>query len=475
MEPLRIAFLASELTPFAKTGGLADVAESLPRTLGRLGHDVRVFVPLYGVIDREAHELEPLKIHASEFSICERVLPRSQVRAYFIDAPEWFDRGAIYTNDADEGQRFVFFCRAAIEACQHLGFAADVFHVNDWQTALVPLLLKTTYAWDALFERSKTLLTIHNLAYQGVFGGGVYGDIGIDDASYFDAEDRRAGIVNFLKTGLMHADHLSTVSPTYAREIQTPDQGYGLDGMIRARSASLSGILNGVDYEVWSPSTDRFIPFRYSEKSLFRKKKNKNALADKLRLALTGDEPLVGMVTRLSAQKGIDLLERALPEVLSREPVRLVVLGTGEKRYESFFASLQLRFPERVCFYRGFSDELAHWIEAAADMFLMPSHYEPCGLNQLYSLKYGTVPIVRETGGLADSVRQFDPATREGTGIVFRHYTVDGVRWAIDTALGLYSDSGAWRAIVVNGMVEDFSWELQAERYVAIYRQLLIH
>ncbi len=475
MGPLRIAFLASELTPFAKIGGLADVAESLPRTLGKLGHDVRVFVPLYGVIDREAHGLEPLTIDSSEFSLYQGVIPRSDVPVFFVDCPRLFDRGAIYTNDDDEPLRFLFFCRAAIEACQYLGFEMDVFHVNDWQTALVPLLLKTTYAWDKLLENAKTLLTIHNLAYQGVFAGDVYDALEIEDPGYFDADDRRAGVINFLKTGLLHADQLSTVSPTYAREIQTPEQGYGLEGLLRERSSSLTGILNGVDYDAWNPSKDRFIPFRYSEKSLFRKKKNKSALADQLDLAPAADKPLLGMVTRMSAQKGIDLLERVLPEVLSREPVLLVVLGTGEARYESFFASLQLRFPERVCFHRGFNNELAHWIEAAADMFLMPSRYEPCGLNQMYSLKYGAVPIVRKTGGLADSVQLFDPATREGTGIVFSHYTPDGMRWALDMALGLYGDTEAWRAIVANGMAADFSWDLQAERYVAIYRQLLIH
>lgn len=490
MGPLRIAFLASELAPFVKTGGLADVAESLPRTLGNFGHDVRAFVPLYGVIDREAYGLEPLPMESADFELYRGVMTRSDVPVYFVHYPRFFDRGAIYTNDDDEPLRFIFFCRAVLEACQQLGFAADIFHVNDWQTALVPLLLKTTYAWDELLKSAKTLLTIHNLAYQGVFGADMYGvpdvydvydALGVEDASYFDADDVRGGVVNFLKTGLLHADHLSTVSPTYAQEIQTKEQGYDLDGLLRRRAGSLTGILNGVDYDEWNPSEDRFIPFRYSEKSLFRKKQNKTALLDELGLnvsistSTSEDTPLLGMVTRLSAQKGIDLLEDVLPETLSREPLALVVLGTGETRYEDFFAYLQKRFPERVCFYRGFNNELAHWIEAAADLFLMPSRYEPCGLNQMYSLRYGTVPIVRKTGGLADSVRLFDADTGDGTGIVFDHYTPDGVRWALDTALRLYRDPDAWRAVVTNGMAEDFSWKRQAELYVAIYQQLLIH
>jgi starch synthase len=474
MGSLRIAFLASELTPFAKAGGLADVAESLGRALGELDHDVRLFVPLYGVIDREAHELEPIAMDAVDFELFRGALPRSDAPVYFVHYPRFYDRGAIYTTDLDEPLRFLFFCRAVLEACQRLRYRPDIVHVNDWQTALVPLLLRTTYAWDELFQTARTVLTIHNLAYQGVFGADVYDAIGVEDPSLFDGDDRRAGVVNFLKTGILHADHLTTVSPTYAREIQTPEQGYHLDGLLRERSRSLTGILNGVDYNEWNPSEDRFIPFRYSEKSLFRKKKNKIALVDKLELRVDEDTPLVGMVTRLYAQKGIDLLEHVLPEMLSREPFALVVLGTGDAHHETFFASLQRRFPERVCFHRGFNNELAHWIEAAADLFLMPSRYEPCGLNQMYSLKYGTVPVVRKTGGLADSVQLFDPDTGEGTGIVFDHYTPDGVRWALDTALGLYRNRDAWRTVVANGMARDFSLRHQAEQYVAIYRRLLI-
>ncbi len=467
---LRIAFLASELTPFAKTGGLADVAEALPRTLGKLGHDVRVFVPLYGSIDGAAHGLEPVEVSTEGFALRKGMLPRSSVPVYFIDAPRFFAREAIYTNDEDEPFRFLFFCRAVLEACHHLAFAPEIFHLNDWQTALVPLLLKR--AASSLFDKAKTLFTIHNLAYQGVFFAEIVKAIGIEGPSSFDARDSKDGIVNFLKTGLVHADHLSTVSPTYAEEIQTPEQGYGLDALLRRRRAALVGILNGVDYETWSPANDTLIPFRYTEKNLDGKNQNKKALLKELSLSQPEDVPLVGMVTRLSAQKGLDLLVETLPELLSRESWSLVVLGTGEAPYEEFFASLQRDYPDRLCFYRGFHNPLAHWIEAAADMFLMPSRYEPCGLNQMYSLKYGTVPIVRKTGGLADSVKLFDPATGEGTGIVFEHYKPDGVRWALGAALELYRDRPSWRRLVANGMAQDFSWERQAETYVAIYRRL---
>ena len=416
-------------------------------------------MPLYGSIDGAAHGLEPVEASTEGFALQKGTLPRSSVPVYFIDAPRFFARDAIYTNDEDEPFRFLFFCRAVLETCHHLAFAPEIFHLNDWQTALVPLLLKT--APSSFFDEAKTLLTIHNLAYQGVFSADVAKSIGVWES--------KGGIVNFLETGLVHAEHLSTVSPTYAEEIQTPEQGYGLDGLLRRRRAELVGILNGVDYDTWSPAKDELIPFRYTENNLDGKKQNKKALLKELSLSQPEDVPLVGMVTRLSAQKGLDLLVEALPELLSRESCSLVVLGTGDAPYES----LQRHYPDRVCFYRGFHDRLAHWIEAACDMFLMPSRYEPCGLNQMYSLKYGTVPIVRKTGGLADSVKLFDPATGEGTGIVFEHYHVDGFRWALGAALELYRDRASWQRLVANGMAQDFSWERQVEIYVAIYRRLL--
>ncbi|MGH9337917.1 MAG: glycogen synthase, partial [Vicinamibacteria bacterium] len=339
----------------------------------------------------------------------------------FVDCPDFYARESLYTNDADEPLRFLFFSKAAFEICQRMGFSPDVLHANDWQTALVPLLRKTLYSWDRLFHRSRSLLTIHNVAYQGDFSARVLDAVGVADRTSFDAADLREGRVNFLKTGILHADRLTTVSPTYAREIQTEAQGYGLDPFLRKRASDLTGILNGVDYDEWDPSKDRFIPARYSLRSLHRKKKNKEALLTKLGLDFSEAVPLVGMVTRLSYQKGIESLHHSLPAVLAKERLQLVVLGTGEARYESFFESLQARFPDRVRFYRGFHEELAHWIEAGADLFLMPSRYEPCGLNQMYSLRYGTVPIVRKTGGLADSVRPFEPSSGEGTGIVFEH------------------------------------------------------
>jgi starch synthase len=479
----RVAFLASEVAPFAKTGGLADVALSLPRALARVGCDVRVFLPLYGRIDRARHGLRlldtgpiPLKLAAEtiSFTLHSAELPGSSVPAYLVDCPRFYGRQSIYTNDSDEPLRFLYFSRAVFESCQRLGFAPSVLHANDWQTALVPLLRKASYSWDRLFQKSRSLLTIHNLAYQGMFSARVADAIGVSDASAFDAADLREGRVSFLKTGLLHADRLTTVSPTYALEIQTEAQGFGLDPLLRRRRGDLDGILNGVEYEDWDPRNDRFIPYRYSAQSLDGKKKNKEALLEKLGLPFAEAVPLVGMVTRLSFQKGIELLYDSLPRLLSGERFQLVVLGTGEARYEAFFESLQTHFPDRVRFHRGFHEELAHWIEAGADLFLMPSRYEPCGLNQMYSLRYGTVPIVRKTGGLADSVRPFDPSTGEGTGIVFEHFDSSAATWALSTALRLFRDGASFAKLVQNGMKEDFSWERQAQRYLAIYRRLLI-
>jgi starch synthase len=401
-------------------------------------------------------------------------LPGASAPIYFVDCPKFYARPSLYTSDPDEPLRFLYFSRAVFEICQRLAFSPEILHANDWQTALLPLLRKTLYAWDRLFQASRTVLTIHNIGYQGVASAGVIEAVGVD-RSLFDAADLREGRMSFLKTGILHADRLTTVSPTYALEIQTPAQGYGLDPYLQRRARDLTGILNGVDYEEWDPSRDRFIRERYSASSLHLKKKNKQALLARLGLPCSESVPLVGMVSRLSYQKGIEILFDALPAVLAKEAVQLVVLGTGEAKYETFFRGLEAGFPKSVRFAGGFSEELAHWIEAGADLFLMPSRYEPCGLNQMYSLRYGTVPIVRKTGGLADSVRPFDPSTGEGTGIVFDHFNTAAVAWAMETGIRLYREPELFRRLMLNGMKENFSWDQQAERYVAIYRELLIN
>jgi starch synthase len=355
-----------------------------------------------------------------------------------------------------------------------LKFAPDIFHCHDWHTALVPVYLKTLYSWDRIFSDTRTVLTLHNIGYQGVFGSGILHEMGLaDSAGQLDQVDLDEGRINFLKSGVMHADLLTTVSPTYSREILEPEYGMGLETQLRARGDSVAGILNGVDYVEWSPENDPLIPFPYSSKDLSGKEKNKQALMEEMGLDYQFDQPLVGMVTRLTYQKGIDLVQQALPELLSERNLSLIVLGSGESEDEQFFHWLQAEYPGRVGFYKGFNNQLAHRIEAGSDLFLMPSRYEPCGLNQMYSLRYGTMPVVRATGGLADSVQHFDAAKGTGTGVVFHDYDANGLKWALNTALDLYSNKHFWKQIVFNGMAKDYSWAEQGRIYVERFRKLI--
>jgi starch synthase len=482
MSAHRVAFIAAEVAPFAKTGGLADVAGALPRYLRSAGFDVRVFMPLHATMERRGVTLSivdvardvPLHLgtNAVRFAVQESRLPQSDVPVYFIDCPALFDRPAIYTTAPDEHLRFLLLQRAALETCQRLRFAPDIVHCHDWHTALVPLLLRTAYAWDALFARSRTILTIHNIGYQGVFPSSTLADLGTDMTGWLSPDDQARGEINWLREGLRRADCITTVSPTYAWEITTPEGGHGLDGTLRERPDPVVGILNGVDYCEWNPETDRYLVQRYSAQDLSGKAANKRELLRLLNGALEESTPVIGIVSRLTVQKGFDLLFEALPQILTARKLALVVLGSGEARYEHFFSMLHQRFADRVVYHRGYNEELAHLIEAGSDMFLMPSMYEPCGLNQMYSLKYGTVPIVRRTGGLADTVQHWDPSTKTGTGIVFEHYDAQGVSWGIHTALDLYKDRESWQRLMRNGMAQDFSWQRQSRLYVELYDKL---
>jgi starch synthase len=485
MQPLNILFITSEVTPLAKTGGLADVSAALPRELMRAGHEVRVVLPLYGRIAESGIASEPITrlqdldisfgSRHYTFSVRRARLPVGGVPIDLVDCPALFGRPAIYTNDPDEHLRFAFLTRAAIESAQHLGWSPDVVHANDWQAGLAPLYLRSIYAWDRLFQNTRTVMTIHNLGYQGAFAAATANELGLGDAVHMlHQDDLKAGRVSFLKTGIMYADALTTVSPTYAQEIQGETLGMGLQDVLRARRDALFGILNGVDEEEWNPRIDRLIPSRYSEKSLWRKDKNKQALLESMGLPYDKGVPTIGAVSRLTAQKGFELLAGSLPGLLAERDLRFVVLGTGEPKYEDFFTRLQQQFPGKVCFYRGYSNELAHLIEAGADMFVMPSLYEPCGLNQMYSMKYGTVPIVRKTGGLADTVTPWNAATGQGTGFVFEHFTADGLRWAIEQALEAWGDRKAWQALQKNGMAADWSWTTQTGLYIELYQRLVV-
>lgn len=476
--------LASEATPFAKTGGLADVAGALTKQLHATGHDVRLVMPLHAQVDRAAHGVAPVAgftdlslefgPHRFQWSLHSAPLPRSGARTWFIEIPALFQRGTLYGDGPDEHLRFIAFTRAALELCQRWGWAPEVLHCNDWHTAFAPLLLKTAYAWDRLFAPVRTVMTIHNIGYQGVFGAAQASDLGIGaaDLARLHQDDLRAGKVNALKHGILYADAITTVSPTYAQEIMTAQYGMGLEDVLRQRAAQVHGILNGVDYDDWDPRHDRWLPRHFDAGSLEVKATLKAELMQRLRLERRDATALFGVVSRFTPQKGLDLLFDTLPALLGERDVALVALGNGDARYEVFFEGLQARFPGRVVYHRGYSDELAHWIEAAADAFLMPSLYEPCGLNQMYSLRYGTVPVVRRTGGLADSVRHFDPATGTGTGVVFEHFDAPAMAWAMRTVLDLHAQPAQWSRLVRNAMAEDFSWARQAREYEALYRRL---
>ncbi len=484
MNPLRICFVSSEVAPFAKTGGLADVSAALPGFLARAGHDVRVFMPLYGSIDqgrddfKPVHGLTDIQVDMAgrqvAGSVYETVTAPDGAPLYLLDCPEYYHREALYGSDPDEHQRFAMFCRATIESCQRLQWRPDIVHCNDWHTALIPLYLRTLYAWDQLFNDSRTVLTIHNVAYQGVFKAGIIGDLGMaGHEKMFHREDLAADRINFLRTGILYADAITTVSETYAREIQTPEYGMGMEDTLKSRGGSVVGIVNGVDCSIWSPEHDPNIVRNFSAGDLDGKRINRDQLLMELGLSPEPGGPVLGIVSRLASQKGFDLMFGILPEILAGNDVRLVVLGSGAKSYESYFATLQLEFPGKVCFYRGFNARLAHRIEAGSDIFLMPSRFEPCGLNQMYSMRYGTVPLVRKTGGLADTVKMWNPDDNSGTGFVFDHYDADNFRWALQSAMNAFSDRDGWRRLMQNGMAQDYSWDTQGRHYLNLYSRLL--
>lgn len=469
--------------PYAKTGGLADMVGALLRSLRLAGNDVLAFMPLYPVVRREHTELArierlreiPLSLGGAEyaFSVYTTTLDRTDIPIYFIDCPAMFDRPVLYTTDADEHRRFLLFTRAALESCRRLGLAPDIFHCNDWHTAFAPLYLKTLFASDASFAKAKSVLTIHNIGFQGMMPSSAVGDLELGLAwTQLDQADLTRGVINSLKTGIKYADRVTTVSPTYAREICDAPAGMGLESALRARTDRVVGILNGVDYEVWDPRHDPYLRTHFGVQDLSGKQVNKDLLTKAVGLTLPPNLPLIGMVSRLTVQKGIDLLFEALPLLLQTREFGLVVLGSGDKQYEDFFTDLAKAFPGRVAYRAGYDESMAHLIEAGSDLFLMPSQYEPCGLNQMYSLRYGTIPVVRNTGGLADSVQHFDPSSGAGTGCVFNDFDVPAVTWAVNTALDWYGNSGLWHVLMQNAMAKDFSWEAQAAQYVGLYKGL---
>ncbi|MBE0491353.1 MAG: glycogen synthase [Sulfurospirillum sp.] len=477
-EKLKIAFIASEVVPFAKTGGLADVAGALPKALKKLGHEIIVIMPRYYKIDKtQLTKLpEPLGVPMGSMgelwaAVYTTMLPNSTVRIYFIDYEQYFGRSGLYEENnisfADNGERFVFFTKAAMQLCKMLSFVPDIFHANDWHSASVAILAKTRFVHD--FAHAKTVLTIHNMQHQGIFHKGLMNLLEIGWEHFNSCEFESMGGLNMLKGGIMHADAVTTVSSGYAAEIQTPDFGFGLDGHLRAHSQKIYGILNGVDYDEWNPSKDKYIAKNFDVDAMKGKNVCKRALQKHFGLKQKYGVPVIGFVGRFAEQKGIGLIASVISGLLDMD-VQIVMLGAGEKWAEGFF-SHEAYHRENFGLHVGYSEELAHQIEAGCDLFLMPSLFEPCGLNQIYSLRYGTLPIVRATGGLDDTIENYDAKNNSGNGFKFYEASSDAlyhtVKWALDLYFG---DKEAFEQLRTRAMRAHFSWEDAAKNYVEVYR-----
>ena len=481
--PLNILFVSSEVHPFAKTGGLGDVSGALPRALKELGHDVRVILPKYRSVDRAKRAVKPTgrtvtvtvgpKTVTGE--LYEGRLHRS-MPVYMVNQSDYFDREGFYGDASgefhDNAERFIFFNRAVLAACKSLDFQPDIIHCNDWQTGLIPCYLQTFYNSDPFFENTRTVFSIHNLGYQGNFDkrtipvANLPWDLfTLEGVEFYDQ-------FSFLKAGLVFADVLTTVSKTYRREILTPEHGFQMDGVLRHHQDKLFGILNGVDYREWDPQNDAHIKTRYGPKSLKGKPECKKSLLRKLSLPIKEKTPLICMVTRLSPQKGIDLVVQSFSELLALDAA-WVILGSGEADYETFFRDQSTLHPERFRYVSGFDEKLAHQIIAGSDLLLMPSQYEPCGLTQMYALRYGTVPVVRRVGGLADTVKSFQPGKNQGTGFLFKHAEAKELMRSLKKALALHSRKKDWRTLMLNGMKKDFGWDQAAKHYDRLYRRAL--
>ena len=480
---MHIVFAASECAPWAATGGMGEVVGALSRAIASLGHEATVYLPYY----RQVREKYPEKNYAvrsitipyQDYSRFVSILDggvQDGVQLYFVNNPEMFDREAMYGVAAgdypDNWERFALYCRAVLEAAKELG-VPDVFHVHDWEAALIPVYLRTLYADDPVLRNRPAVQTIHNAAYQGRFPAETTERLLLPHEVFTMERLEHYGKFNFLKGGLVYADLVTTVSPRYAREIQTPEFGERLDGALRQRGADLVGILNGVDYSLWNPVTDGNIAAHYSAESLDGKAACRRDLLHAFGAGAVKDGTAVlGMVTRMATQKGLDLVEQVAP-ALANEDAVLIAMGNGEQYYENMFQSLAQQFRGRVLVKTGYDDTLAHKVEAGADIFLMPSKWEPCGLNQFYSLKYGTPPVVHATGGLDDTIEEWDGKGRKGTGFKFSEYAPEAFLEAIRRALRVFRDKDAWQALMRNGMAKDFSWARPAAQYVEAYERVV--
>lgn len=483
---LKILITASEAVPFAKTGGLADVAGALPKYLKQLGHDVRLVIPRYYLVNKEKYGLKeipealgvPLGVLGEIWcGVLEAKIPGTDIPVYFIEHEQYFGRSNLYNDDSGKGfmdndNRFAFFSKACLQLCKKLNFYPDIIHANDWQTAAVPVFLNTTYRHDPL-GNAASVLTIHNMQHQGSFYEGLMDVLGIGWKHYNFLELEYNDQVNLLKGGILHSTKITTVSDGYAKEIQTPEYGWGLEGVVRERAGDLYGILNGCDYSEWNPEADKYIVKNFSEDDLSGKLECKRDLQKTFGLPVRDNIPVFGVVSRLVKQKGVDILAETLYKLFGLD-AQFIILGTGEVWSHFYFGGAPPMFPDRIGVYIGYNNELAHKIEAGSDFFIMPSRFEPCGLNQMYSLRYGTLPVVRATGGLNDTVENFNEQNWEGTGFKFYNLTADAlfdtIGWAVYT---YYNNKEAMKTLVKRAMQQRFTWESSALKYEDVYYNAL--
>ncbi|MBE3558863.1 MAG: glycogen synthase [Ktedonobacteraceae bacterium] len=477
--PLKILILAAEIVPFVKVGGLADVVGALPKELQALGHDVRLAMPRYRQVDPHRFHLNPVlealpvSMGTYQVHVCVRQGEIGEhIPVYMIDAPRYFDRENLY-GYTDDGERFILFCRAALEAVRALNWIPDVVHCNDWHTGIVPNWMHTTYQDHDAFARTATVYTIHNLGYQGIFGYRILEVAGVAANGFvYPQIPELAGVVDIMARGILFADAITTVSERYAQEILTPAFGERLDHLLRSRQDRLFGILNGIDYQEYDPALDRHIHTRFNINTLEKRAENKAALQAYARFPVQPETPLLAMISRMADQKGFDLLAQIIQPLLS-QGIQFVVMGIGDPHYHQLLQNLASRYPDQVAVFLTFNTDLERRIYAGSDIFLMPSRFEPCGLNQLIAMRYGCVPVVRSVGGLADTVQEYHPSTGEGTGFTFKNYDAWEFFAAITRAITVYHFKHAWRTLQQHGMSADHSWHSSALRYVEVYRDAL--
>ncbi|MWV42317.1 glycogen synthase GlgA [Paenibacillus sp. HJL G12] len=474
---MKVLFAAAESVPFIKTGGLADVIGALPQALQRSGIDVRVVLPKYrGIPEKYRDQMEHLgEVYVpvgwrNQYCGIEKCV-HDGITYYFVDNEYYFGRDSVY-GYMDDGERFGFFNRAVLQLLKAIDFQPDVIHCHDWHAALIPVLLDAHYRHDLFYYQMRTVFTIHNLLYQGIFPYEVLGELLELDNRYFTMNGLEYyGKVNFMKGGIVYSDHVTTVSPTYAREIQTSHYGYGLEGLLASLGPKLSGIVNGIDTKSYNPATDAQLELKYRS-SISKKKENKIRLQEELNLPISADIPLIAMVTRLVDSKGLDLVERVLDEMLTFDDIQLVILGTGDSHYEQWFREAEHRHPSKLSAQITFSDALSRKIYASSDIFLMPSNFEPCGISQLLALRYGSIPVVRETGGLNDTVHAYNEFTGQGNGFTFTNINAHDMMHTIRRAVSFYHEPEHWNKLVKNATSGDYSWNVSAGEYKDIYERV---